>query len=173
MIAVYNANYNLVGYNDDNLNETADINADVPLYMSARNNYYITVYGACEDDVGEYLLCTCKLDDDNTDSCELQLSVAARGSIDYPGDEDIYTFTPLSSGSYTFKTLGNADTIGIVYDENGNYMAFNDDCSEENLNCEITVELTADKEYYFAVQHSSVFMYGIAYQAAVERSEDI
>lgn len=56
VIAVYNANYNLVGYNDDNLNETADINADVPLYMSARNNYYITVYGACEDDVGEYLL---------------------------------------------------------------------------------------------------------------------
>ena len=52
-------------------------------------------------------------------------------------------------------------------------MAFNDDCSEENLNCEITVELTADKEYYFAVQHSSVFMYGTAYQVAVERSEDL
>ena len=142
----------------------------------ARNNYYITVYGACEDRcVGEYLLCTCKLDDDNTDSCELQLSVKARGSIDYPGDEDIYTFTPLSSGSYTFKTLGDADTIGIVYDENGNYMAFKRvSCSEENLNCEITVELTADKEYYFAgAEHSSVFMPGTAYQVAVERSEDL
>ena len=171
IIAVYNSNYVLVGYNDDNRNDPSEINADVPLYMSSRQNYYVVVYGACEDDVGEYLLCTYGLDDDNNDNQELELSVSERRSLDYPGDEDIYTFTPTSSGTYTFKTTGNTDTIGIVYDENGDYMDFGDDYSEENLNCQITVDLVAGNEYYFAVQHSSVYMYDVSYRVVVEESE--
>ena len=171
IIAVYNSNYVLVGYNDDNRNDPSEINADVPLYMSSRQNYYVVVYGACEDDVGEYLLCTYGLDDDNTDNQELELSVPERRSLDYPGDEDIYTFTPTSSGTYTFKTTGNADTIGIVYDENGDFMDFSDDYGEEDLNCQITVDLVAGNEYYFAVQHSSVYMYDVSYRVVVEESE--
>lgn len=171
IIAIYNSNYVLVGYNDDNVNESTDINADVPLYMSSRQNYYVVVYGACEDEVGEYLLCTYRLDDDNAENQELELSVPERRSLDYPGDEDVYTFIPASSGTYTFKTIGNADTIGIVYDENGDFMDFSDDYSEKDLNCQITVDLVAGNEYYFAVKHSSVYMYDISYRVVVEKSE--
>ncbi len=73
------------------------------------------------------------------------------GNIDYVGDDDFFKFIPTVSKSYVLKTTGSTDTLGILYDSNGNPIEINDDYTTLNFN--ITKYLTAGNTYYLKVQH--------------------
>ena len=169
IISIYNSGYSLLGYNDDNRLEKSDVNADVPLYLSKHRLYYVVVHGAFEDEVGEYLLCTRSLQDDNYDIRTLTESISLNASIDYPGDEDTFCFTPTVSGTYSIETFGSTDTICLVYDYEGIFMDYDDDSGNDS-NSKITVELSAGQEYYFVVQAKNIYEYDAEYKIAVERS---
>lgn len=168
VISVYNSLYALNAYNDDDYTQTSNLNADAPLYLEQNQLYYIMVHSAEKNGTGIYNLCINRLSDDNVSSKTLTYGSVLNGRIDYPEDEDVYAFYPADSGTYTFKTLGASDVMGVVYDSNGNFMAFNDDKSETDTNCEIVVELDAGGPYYFAIKHNLSYMYRQNYKITVE-----
>ena len=75
-----------------------------------------------------------------------------------PYDQKWYKFTANASdahignakGEYTIYTSGSLDTIGILYDSNGNQIAYSDDLYG-NLNFSITEQLTYGETYYVKV----------------------
>lgn len=168
VISVYNSLYSLNGYNDDDFTQSLNLNADVALYLEQNQIYYIMIHSAEQNSLGVYNLCINRLSDDNISAQTLTYGSILNGRIDYPDDEDIFAFYPADSGTYTFKTLGTSDVMGVVYDSEGNFMAFNDDKSETDTNCEITLELEAGGPYYFAVKHDFSFMYRQNYKVTVE-----
>ena len=167
-ITVYNANYTMINYNDDDFTERLSSNADVPMYMEKGNTYYILVCCFSATDMGDYKLCVNMLDDDNTSGRVLTLGRALKGTIDYPMDEDLYIFTPTETREYTFRTIGSGDMMGLVYDDNQTCLEFNDNASETEFNCLITVTLEAGRDYYFAVEDDRSYMYGNTYRVIVE-----
>ena len=80
------------------------------------------------------------------------------GTIGCSGDEVWYKFvansatahTNGSAGQYTIYTQGSLDTMGYLYDSNGNLVASNDDCN--GLNFSITATLTYGATYYLKVK---------------------
>lgn len=168
VISVYNSLYALNAYNDDDNTQTANLNADVPLYLEQNQLYYIMIHSAVQNGTGIYNLCINRLSDDNVSSKILNYGSELKGRIDYPNDEDIFVFYPIESGIYTFRTLGTSDVMGVVYDSEGNFMAFNDDKSETDRNCEIAIALDTGGPYYFAVKHDFGYMYRQNYRVTVE-----
>lgn len=168
VINVYNSNYTLMGYNDDDFTNRYGENADVPLYLEKNNTYYIMVHCADQSGTGDYKLSVGKLKDDNTSYKTLSYGIAKSGKIDYPEDEDIYMFVPSETKSYTFRTMGAGDTMAVLYDDDGNFMEFNNDISDSNENCEITASLESGRQYFFAVKNERSYMYGNVYQVIVQ-----
>lgn len=168
VVSVYNSLYSLNAYNDDDFTQSLNLNADVPLYLEQNQLYYVMIHSADQNGLGLYNLCINRLSDDIVNAKTLTYGSTLKGRIDYPDDEDVFAFYPAESGTYTFKTLGTSDVMGVVYDSNGNFMAFNDDKSETDTNCEIVVELDAGGPYYFAVKHDFSFMYRQNYKVTVE-----
>ena len=80
------------------------------------------------------------------------------GCIGCSGDEVWYKFVANSTtahsngnpGKYTVYTQGALDTMGYLYDSNGNLVASNDDCN--GLNFSITATLTYGATYYLKVK---------------------
>ena len=80
------------------------------------------------------------------------------GTIGCSGDEVWYKFVANSTtahsgggaGQYTIYTQGSLDTMGYLYDSNGNLVASNDDCN--GLNFSITATLTYGATYYLKVK---------------------
>ncbi|MBQ7130312.1 MAG: leucine-rich repeat protein [Oscillospiraceae bacterium] len=59
-----------------------------------------------------------------------------------------YSFTPSNNESYTFESNAGGDTVGYLYDCNGNLLTSNDDDDEGNPDFVITYTLEAGKTYY-------------------------
>lgn len=113
-----------------------------------------------------------RLEEDSTDvsvmatsnglsmSTAIPLTVATwkNGVIDCPCDVKWYKFTANASeahignakGEYTIYTSGSLDTIGRLYDSNGNQIGYSDDLYG-NLNFSITAQLTYGATYYVKV----------------------
>ncbi|MBQ8407892.1 MAG: hypothetical protein IJY39_03420, partial [Clostridia bacterium] len=80
------------------------------------------------------------------------------GTIGCYGDEVWYKFVANSTtahsgggaGQYTIYTQGSLDTMGYLYDSNGNLVASNDDCNA--LNFSITANLNYGATYYLKVK---------------------
>ena len=80
-------------------------------------------------------------------------------SIDCPGDERWYKFTANadgvhpngSPGWYLVHTQGELDTVGYLYDSNGNQLAYSDD-DGANLNFYFWVQLDYYETYYIRVR---------------------
>lgn len=73
------------------------------------------------------------------------------GGIDYPGDQDMFKFTPSATGTYIFSTIGSTDTYGTLYDGS---QTISDDNTNGNYNFRITQTLSAGVTYYIEVKHS-------------------
>lgn len=168
VINVYNSLYALNSYNDDDFTQIYGTNADAPLYLEKNQVYYIMVHAAIQEEVGMYNLCINRLYDDNTGTKVVTQNNMISGRIDYPEDEDVFVFYPETTGTYTFKTVGTSDVMGVLYDNNGNFIDFNDDISEIDTNCSITIELEAGGPYYFTVKHDFGYMYRQNYKVTVE-----
>ncbi len=65
-----------------------------------------------------------------------------------PGETVYFKFVPDTSGVYTFKSLGNRDTYGILYDGEENEIRSHD--GERDF--QIDILLSAGKTYYLAVK---------------------
>ena len=80
------------------------------------------------------------------------------GTIGCSGDEVWYKFVANSAtahfgggaGQYTIYTRGSLDTMGYLYDSNGNLVASNDDSND--LNFSITANLNYGATYYLKVK---------------------
>ncbi|MBQ8015566.1 MAG: leucine-rich repeat protein [Clostridia bacterium] len=64
-------------------------------------------------------------------------------------------FVPETDGFYTFQSISNSDTIGYIYDENFDQIAYNDDYSDSNFY--ISYFLTAGKTYYLGARYYSYY----------------
>jgi hypothetical protein len=101
-----------------------------------------------------------ELEASTTDIFRIDLSLGnqqrvVRQETNVAGEVDIYSFTPLWSGSYRFT--GDAvreskmDPVIAVYDSAGDRIAFNDDASSRTTNSLASATLTAGVTYQFAV----------------------
>jgi len=98
------------------------------------------------------------------------------GSIGSSGDEVWYKFVANSAtahanggaGKYTIYTQGALDTMGYLYDSNGDLVASNDDGN--GLNFSITATLTYGATYYFKVKawSSNTGSYNVIVAAAAD-----
>ena len=111
-----------------------------------------TVSPACDSDCNESTANSMKT------AISIELNSWKNGSIGCSGDEVWYKFvansatahTNGSAGQYTIYTQGSLDTMGYLYDSNGNLVASNDDCN--GLNFSITATLTYGATYYLKVK---------------------
>lgn len=101
-----------------------------------------------------------ELEASTTDIFRIDLSLGnqqrvVRQETNVAGEVDIYSFTPLWSGSYRFT--GDAvrgskmDPVIAVYDPTGERIAFNDDASSRTTNSLASATLAAGVTYQFAV----------------------
>ena len=80
------------------------------------------------------------------------IGVPVSGCICCPGAAQWFKFTPTQSGTYTIYTLGSLDTVGALYDCNGNLIAEVDDYAPcGKLNFRIIQPLQANTTYYVRV----------------------
>ena len=70
-------------------------------------------------------------------------------------EEQKFTFIPLVSGNVIFTTTGNYDTLGILYDENGNILKMDDDTGSDGVNFQIVFNVTAGEVYTISVSSYS------------------
>ncbi|MGM9682677.1 MAG: hypothetical protein ACI3XQ_03675, partial [Eubacteriales bacterium] len=107
---------------------------------------------------------------------DIALNNWTSGTIGCSGDEVWYKFVANSStahsgggaGQYTIYTQGSLDTMGYLYDSNGNLVASNDDCN--GLNFSITASLTYGATYYLKVKawSSKTGSYNVIVAAAAD-----
>jgi len=69
----------------------------------------------------------------------------------------VYGFVPLTSGTYTFMTVGDKDTKGVLYDSEMHILASDDD-GGSGLNYAICANLSAGEQYFIS---SSMFDKGM------------
>ncbi len=72
-------------------------------------------------------------------------------TIDFAGQEVYYTFTPSSSGEYTFESSGSLDSKVSLYSSSGTEIGSDDDSSENGTNFKLTKSLTSGTKYYVMV----------------------
>ena len=77
-------------------------------------------------------------------------------------EEQRFTFVPLVSGNVTFTTTGSYDTLGILYDANGNVLRMDDDTGSDGVNFQIVFNVTAGEVYTIAVRSYSSATSGTA-----------
>lgn len=120
------------------------------------------------DETNDAISVFCIEEDDDYDSSSSNDMASAihlpfinwrRDSIDCPGDERWYKFTANadgvhpngSPGWYLVHTQGELDTVGYLYDSNGNQLAYSDD-DGANLNFYFWVQLDYYETYYIRVR---------------------
>lgn len=94
---------------------------------------------------------------DNSITVNTNTSVTLNGR-----EEQKFTFVPLVSGNVTFTTTGSYDTLGILYDENGNVLKTDDDTGSDGVNFQIVFNVTAGEVYTIAVRSYSSATSGTA-----------
>ena len=74
------------------------------------------------------------------------------GAIERVGDSDVFEFIPSTTGKYLFYTIGDLDTLGYLYDTEGEEaLTSGDDEWLEGNNFALTQTLTAGQTYYIEV----------------------
>ncbi len=77
-------------------------------------------------------------------------------------EEQKFTFVPLVSGNVTFTTTGSYDTLGILYDADGNVLKTDDDTGSDGVNFQIVFNVTAGEVYTISVSSFSSATSGTA-----------
>ena len=72
-------------------------------------------------------------------------------TIDFASQEYYYTFTPSSSGNYTFESTGSLDTKVYVYSSSWSELGVNDDAGTDS-NFKLNLNLTSGNKYYVKVR---------------------
>ena len=98
---------------------------------------------------------TAKSDSGLTDTCKVTVKKAPTISIDTKTTVTIedsnrmttYSFTPAKDGIYGFYSDTKRDVVGMIYNEDGEEIAYDDDGGEDN-NFLVEAELKAGETYY-------------------------
>lgn len=159
---LYSSDGTLLASDDDS---GTDCNFKITKQLTTGATYYVKVKGY-SNSVGNYKLRIdyttksssgglCCIDDSNTmlTAHRLSLETWKSGSICCPCAEQWYKFTTSITGTdtYTIYTIGSLDTVGYLYDANGELLASNDDANG-NYNFEITKQLARSTTYYVKVR---------------------
>jgi len=153
---LYDSSQRQLAYNDD----STDRNFRITYNLTAGQKYYVAIraYGS---NTGAYtfgIVTPHTITDDYGSSFadaygwELRAGMiySRTGTIETSGDWDYFWFTAPSTGSYSFYTTGNTDTMGYLYDSSQRQLAYNDDSTDRNFR--ITYNLTAGQKYYVAIR---------------------
>lgn len=118
--------------------------------------YYIKVSANNNTAEGSYEFI---IDDDHANDSTVATSIAlhskTNGSINYSTDEDWFSFTPTTSGSYLFYTTGSTDTKGTLYNSSGAQLKVNNNGSISGSNFAFAYSLTAGQTYYIKVSNNN------------------
>ena len=99
--------------------------------------------------------CPCASNTDMESAQEIEIERSVNGCICCPGSEQWFKFTVPETKVYTIHTTGSLDTIGTLYDQDGNCIIEVDDykaCGK--LNFRIIRTLNANTTYYVKVKES-------------------
>ena len=97
--------------------------------------------------------CGCPTNTSMATAREINVESIVSGNICCPGVEQWFKFVATKDGQHTIYTIGSLDTIGTLYDGNGNLLAYVNNyepCGK--LNFRIIHNLTAGNTYYVKVQ---------------------
>ena len=134
------------------------------------NSATYAVSPACDTD------CNTSTSNSMKTAISIALNSWKNGTIGCSGDEVWYKFVANSAtahsgggaGKYTIYTQGSLDTMGYLYDSNGNLVASNDDCN--GLNFSITATLNYGATYYLKVKawSSNTGIYNVIVAASAD-----
>ena len=127
-------------------------NASLHTIGTVANSATYAASPACDTD------CNTNTSNSMRTAISIALNSWKNGTIGCSGDEVWYKFVANSAtahsgggaGQYTIYTQGSLDTMGYLYDSNGNLVASNDDCN--GLNFSITATLNYGATYYLKVK---------------------
>lgn len=145
---LFDSSEGILKRNDD----MVDTNTMIYYYLEANQTYYFTVEHFDPDGVGAYgiKVVSSPLSDDNYTSRTILLNSRLSGNINYYGDEDVFTFTPTATRTYTIESSGVTDVVGVIYDQVETELAYDDD-SGTFPNFKLTLTLNANQTYYIKV----------------------
>lgn len=82
----------------------------------------------------------------------LSIGTTYSADINFASKEIYYTFTPPSSGNFTFVSTGSLDSQVYIYNSSGTLLASNDDTSTSDRNFSLSYDLTGGTKYYVKVK---------------------
>lgn len=101
-------------------------------------------------------ICNCPTNTDMASAQAVSVEALVNGCICCPGAEQWFKFTVPKTATYTIYTMGPLDTVGSLYDNNGNKLVEVDDyepCGK--LNFRIIRYLTVNRTYYIRVREAN------------------
>ena len=82
----------------------------------------------------------------------LSIGTTYSADINFASKENYYTFTPSSSGNFTFKSTGSLDSQVYIYNSSGTLIKSNDDIGDSDRNFSLSLDLTGGTKYYVKVK---------------------
>ncbi len=155
---LYDSSHNILVSDDDS---GESVNFKISYNLTGYQAYYIRVRDFYSDRTGSYsikitppsgVLGSDYDGDDFNSATQLTGNIVSfQGSaINYPGDIDLFEFSPTEDGIYTFQSTGYFDEYGEVYDSSYTLIG-SDDNNGDGGNFRIEVPLTASQTYYLKV----------------------
>jgi hypothetical protein len=157
VLTVLDASGNQLAYNDDDP-AGGTTNSRLIISLTAGQTYYIQAAGfSYFDSTGAYQISVTPQVDDfgNTPATAHDLAVASDGSanqsgtIDYPGDVDVFRYVAAASGTFTISQSQVDTTLRgqlTLYNASGNRVATGS--ADTTGNSQMTVSLVAGRTYY-------------------------
>ena len=137
-------------------NSGTDTNFDVSHNITAPGTYYVRVTSAGSG-TGMYLLTVIFITDDHGNTQDRATLVTSgmqvAGNIETGDDQDYFSIEVAGGVRLRAAATGDVNTIGHIYDNNGNELAVNDD-DGEGMNFNVSVRIAAAGTYYVRVTSS-------------------
>ena len=121
-------------------------------------NYLLEVKGASRNVAGNYriTLATSAVEDygNNFGVAFPLTSLSSRvlGNLEYMQDNDVFTFSPPTSGQISIFSDGNLDPVAFLFAANGTQMAYDDDSLGVGLNFLLRANVISGQRYFLLVR---------------------
>ena len=128
-------------------------NFEISHYITSAGTYYIRVtsFGGGE---GEYSLTVTFISDDHRNDISratvVTSSMPIDGNLETRDDQDYFSIAVTGAGTLRAFTTGGVNTIGTLYDSDGDELATNDN-GGTNTNFDVSHFITTDGTYYVRV----------------------
>ena len=139
--------------------------------LEAGKTYILSAEFNYATEIGTFNVCVEKCVE--PEKIPLELNSTATATIDYPGGYCYFTFTPETSGEYTFySTNSNGyDTFAYLYDSDM-YLLVMDDDSGDHWNFALTWDLNAGQTYILRAEFNSRDMIG-SYEVGIVKGTEL